>query len=177
MILGLDLSLTSTGWAALGPNGYAETGLIRPPDTGTIGSRLNHIDTEILRLLNDYGPTDIAIEHPLVRFANATLRLAMVHGVVHRRIDWWDVTDQAAIHDIEPNVLKKLATGNGSASKDDVRGAARNRLGFTGESDDIADAMWLCDYVARQKGWERPALPAVNLTALAPRKPKKKAAA
>lgn len=174
MILGLDLSLTSTGWAALGPNGYIESGLIRPPATGTIGSRLSHIDGKILQLLADFGPTDIAIEHPVGRYADSTIKLAMVHGIVHRRIDWWEVTTlDLTVHDVEPTVLKKLATGRGNADKDDVRGAARNRLGYTGESDDIADAYWLCDYVARIRGWERPELPAINLTALAPKKPKK----
>lgn len=179
MILGLDLSLNSTGWAVLGPDGSTESGTIRPAKTDPIGHRLLDIDTALLALLERYEPTDVAIEHPVGRYADSTIKIAMVHGIVHRRLAWWNATDPHTVHDIEPTTLKKLATGRGNADKDDVRGAARARLGFTGESDDIADAMWLCDFVARQKGWERPFLPAINLTALAPKKPKakKKAAA
>lgn len=176
MILGLDLSLNSTGWAVLGSDGSASSGTIRPPKTGEIGDRLCHIDGALLTYLECYRPTDVAIEHPVGRYADSTIKIAMVHGIVHRRLAWWNATNPHTVHDIEPTTLKKLATGRGNADKDDVRGAARARLGYTGESDDEADAMWLCDYVARQKGWERPDLPAINLTALTPRKPKKKAA-
>ena len=46
---------------------------------------------------------------------------------------------------IPVGTVKKAATGNGSASKESMVGAANARWGIEVETDDEADALWIAD--------------------------------
>lgn len=45
--------------------------------------------------------------------------------------------------DVPPSTLKKVATGNGNASKEEVLAAAIRKLGYDSHHNDEADALWL----------------------------------
>ncbi|MGE3445909.1 MAG: hypothetical protein AB7L13_25000 [Acidimicrobiia bacterium] len=160
MIAALDLSLTATGWATLDPTGDLRWGTITPPARGhPIGARLDHLRQAVADLAADAHL--VVLETPVVR-SPAALTLGMVHGAVQHRLHELG----RAVLLVAPATLKVLATGKGNAGKADVRGAARTRLGYTGESDDEADACWLADLGARYLGWTRPPLPATHLRAM-----------
>lgn len=165
MIVSFDLSLTSTGWAELhrshadGPH----WGTVVPPPAAKapMGERLECILNTIHERCRN-GCELVVIEAPVVR-SSAAVAIGRVHGVALLVLYRLGIP----VIEVPPASVKMLATGKGNAGKDDVRGAARSRLGYTGESDDEADALWLADAGARLLGWDRPDLPQTHLRALA----------
>lgn len=66
-ILGWDVSSTTVGWCViniLSDNSlqYVASGYLKPLKTGTIFDRLNDIKTKATTIINEYNPTDIALE-------------------------------------------------------------------------------------------------------------------
>ena len=164
MILGLDLSLTATGWCLLRPDGAYTTGTITTNKDRPLPERLLRITNEIT-----YGPVwrthlpdlIVGIEDGVYR-SQAAFKLGLVHGAV--RLELWRHGAQTFY--IPSAVRCKLATGTGNAGKAEVLAAAIRRLGYCGHSEDEADALWIADATARLNGWDRPALPAGHLKAL-----------
>lgn len=160
VVVGLDLSLTSTGWASIAADGTLRWGVIAPPGPRRpIGERLDVLRREVATLTA--GAELVVIEGPVVR-SSAAVALGRVHGVVEHAL--WSLGTRMVI--APPATVKMLATGRGNAAKPDVRGAARQRLGYAGESDDEADAVWLADLGARLLGWPRSPLPQAHLRSL-----------
>lgn len=142
-VLGLDLSATKAGLAA--PTGRLST-LVAPKidtakhGTAEIGRRLWWWHRTLTDLLvKIYQPQIVVIEGAFVhRSGTGTLRVAEVHGVarcaIHRA--------GATLIEVAPAELKKWATGNGNAPKDDMIAAAIQRGGAPA-NDDEADAFLL----------------------------------
>ena len=160
MIVGIDLALTTTGFATLTATGALAWGRIPPPGSRhPIGERLDHLRQHTKSLAVG---AELVVEGTVVR-SSAAVALGQVHGAVLHGL--WELGSRVVV--VSPATVKTLATGRGNAPKPDVRGAARNGLGYTGESDDEADACWLADLGGRLLGFDRPALPQVHLRALA----------
>ncbi|MGH6920762.1 MAG: crossover junction endodeoxyribonuclease RuvC, partial [Geminicoccaceae bacterium] len=70
---------------------------------------------------------------------NALVSLGELRGVV--RVALFEAG--LPVVEVAPASLKRYASGRGNASKADVLVAAVKRLGYTGSSDDEADALWL----------------------------------
>lgn len=134
--LGLDLSLTSTGWAVVDDDSR-DYGRIATGHRGM--RRLALLRDEVLTLAGR-GPDLIAVEgYSMGSRSSAVTGLAELGGVVRLALTeaghrWVDVS---------PSTLKTYATGKGNASKNDVLAAAIRRLGYDGSSSDEADALWL----------------------------------
>jgi Holliday junction resolvasome RuvABC endonuclease subunit len=136
-VVGLDLSLTATGIAY--PDGTAAT-----LHTGTWRGmpRLGLIWDRVAQVLNstDPSPDLVVIEgYSYASQGRAVVSMGELGGLV-RYMLWrngWRYIEVA------PGTLKKYATGKGSASKNAMLIAARDRLGYTGEDNDQADALWL----------------------------------
>lgn len=135
-IVGLDLSLTSTGIAV--PDGTTLTLNARTVDPRE--ARLNQLGTDLWRLLER--------EHP---------QLAVIEGYslhspgplgLTRRAEWVGVAllnlrrMRCPVVEIPPTTLKSWATGNGHATKDAMVTAAHAAGGHP-ENDDEADAYLL----------------------------------
>ena len=167
MILGLDLSLTATGWATIHPDGTTRTGII--PDTkGHIADRLAAWEESLYAHLNTQ-PTAIYVED-LGGTQHGAFELGMVHAMFWRVTWGCDLTDRVTL--VNAATLKTYATGKGNASKSLVLVEAVKRLGYDGYDNNEADALWLADIGARLHGYQRPALPAAHLRALERLKPK-----
>lgn len=145
-VLGLDLSLTSTGFALFDVNGgIVRVGCVRTSlrlkrsEGGrecSVEERLDLIVSELSGLW--CGHLDlIAIEAELYSTHVAGL-LGMVHGAV--RLAAFRESD-APIVTCAPTSLKKWATGSGRAIKEDMIYAAQ-KSGYEGGQSDEADA-WL----------------------------------
>lgn len=137
-VVGLDLSLTATGIAAMTPQGF-RTRRVSVEGTGII--RLRRLVAEIER--DTEHATLVVIEGPSYGSIGA--------GTHERAGLWWLVRDMlwqqgvpTAV--VPPSNLKKYAVGIGGgpkASKDAVLVAAARRWpAFEGRNDE-ADALWL----------------------------------
>lgn len=138
-ILALDLA-TSTGWATLEssrPN-------TRYCGTWNLGVKARH-GLRFQRLAQHIGPKQpevICFENTIVRGANAAIFLAGLRGIL---LKWCEDNEIPPAVGVPIGTVKKHATGNGRASKDDMVAAAVAR-GWTPDSDDAADALWVLDY-------------------------------
>lgn len=134
-VLGLDLSLTSTGVATA-----SWTRPVRPKKL-TGYPRLRYIRGAILDLVIEAAPTLVVVEGP---------SYGSVSRSQHERGGlWWllcEVIDDAGIPIAvaPPKNIKKYATGNGNADKDAVLLAACRRFGWFEGGNDEADALWAC---------------------------------
>ncbi len=159
--LGLDLSLTGTGWAT-----PAGTGTLSPPaKVGNGVDRLRWIRDRVLELAWPL-PDLVAIEGAAFGQARGTSRLhaqGELSGVVRVALHELGVP----VVDVPPAVVKRTATGKGNAPKEAVLAAAIRRLGFEGHSPDAADARWILEAVGHRYTlpW-RTALPVAHLAKL-----------
>lgn len=160
-IVGIDISLTSTGVATPG-------GTIHVPTTGrrrdsllARHQRLTHIARSVLEHIADAD-------------------LAVIEGPSHHSVGgstwdrgglWWLITDGLLSRDIptavvSPNGRAKYATGSGAARKTAVIDAAETRYARTFANDDEADAWVLMAMGYHQAGQPLAEVPPVHALAL-----------
>jgi Holliday junction resolvasome RuvABC endonuclease subunit len=136
-IIGLDLSLTSTGVAL--PDGTTVT--IRPRHVDPRGRRLNDLAGQLTTLLGKWTP-QVAI---LEGYAPSGRRFWVSFAY---RAEWTGLAltllqrYRVAVVEVGPGKLKKYATGRGDADKDQMVAAA-HAAGGTPANDDEADAYLL----------------------------------
>ena len=137
-MVGLDLSLTSTGYA-IGENGRARPGLLVPPDGRNRGvRRLAWVRDAVLELAASAELVAIEGYSFSSKFSHAHA-LGELGGVVRLAL----AEAGAVMVEVPPKCVKLFASGKGNASKDEVLVAAVKRLGYGGHSKDEADALWL----------------------------------
>jgi Holliday junction resolvasome RuvABC endonuclease subunit len=135
-VLGLDVSLTSTGVAL--PNG--RTLVICPPRLRPVPERLDHLLNEVRRLVAAHAPQVCAIEgYSLGGLRGiAPVRLAEAGGLVR----WALWRRGVPVVDVPPSTLKVYAVGHGHAEKAQMVDAVQ-RYAPDVVYDDQADA-WAC---------------------------------
>lgn len=160
-VIGLDLSLTSTGYACVTAIGrHAET-IRRPQYKGT--ERLRSIRDAIVHRVDGTKPALVVLEeYAFSRAAAHSHQLGELGGVVRLALDDCGVRWTTLL----PNVLKKYATGVGNADKHAMVAAAIRRLGYEGSSPDEADALWLACAGHQLLGRPVVDLPRTNVAAL-----------
>jgi crossover junction endodeoxyribonuclease RuvC len=146
-ILGLDLSLTSPGFAVIEvkrnkPRLIAAANFTTDSLTGQ-ALRYEEIEAFALLFIRDHKPFDVVTREiwpPARNFAQND----KIHGA-------WSAVDRALARygyevsvNMTPSNVKKTVTGDGSAKKDKVAEAVRNILGLPADykfdSDDQSDA-------------------------------------
>lgn len=166
-VVGLDLSLTSTG-VVIVDGGVAVTRLVR--SSGAKSATLTQRAVRIDRLASSivagvpFGAL-VVVEQPA--YGQTT-------GSHHDRSGlWWLVTRALilggwTVVEVTPGGLKKYATGKGNASKDTVLAAVVKRyLDIDVTDNNIADALVLAAMGARHLGTPiEQSLPLANLSAL-----------
>ena len=156
-ILGIDPSLSSTGWAVIsiedGRPYLLDHGALKTDSKRPHGERLAYIRASLDAVFWEYAPV-IAIpkEKGFSRHARTTQALYKVHGVIEEMFAY----DDGEVVDIPPTTVKKHVTGSGRASKEDVAGAVRQALGLREDyeikTDDETDAMAVAVAYAIQAG-------------------------
>lgn len=147
-ILSMDLSLNGSAFAVgkvVGGALYIEElttvdNKTRKYANLTHGEKLKRIGEELIGLLARYDITEIVRERGFSRHNKSTQALYKVHGVV----DY--VLEQYGYRDTEPAIpattVKKLVTGSGKASKEEVMRALEQYVGRQEySSDDESDAV------------------------------------
>lgn len=143
-VIGIDLSLTSTGLGISRGAGVA-TARLKPPAKLAGLDRMHWIIGEIYAYTPDRARADLAVIEGPSYGNQGTGRQAGHH---ERAGLWWLVCDKLhglriPVAVVPPATVKKYATGKGNAGKDEVLSAAvRRNEEFQGGNDE-ADAMWL----------------------------------
>ena len=151
-ILGVDPGLNRTGYALLerssrGPV-LREGGLIRSTRGLSLAERVHEIASGLCEVLDEFQPTVLAIEQvfSLVKNPKSALLMAHARGAILSAA----VGHGIPVVHYTPTQVKRLLTGSGKASKDQIQRAIKSELGLDRllEPHDVADAfaVALCHY-------------------------------
>ena len=152
IVLGVDPGLNRTGYAILersatGPV-LREGGVIRSTASLTLAERIREIGHGVREVISEFRPDVLAIEQVFSspQFPRTAIMMAHARGVI-----LFAASDaNVAVVDYAPREIKRLLTGSGKASKEQVQHAIRNelRLDSVLEPNDVADAfaVALCHY-------------------------------
>jgi len=139
--IGVDPSSQRVGLAALHENGDLAHHQLHA--TGDVADRFVWLRAEIRGWLAPYADTGVmcaVIEDPATHQAGSTLRASL--GVVLEATR--SMLPNTAVHVLKSTQIKRLALGNGAGKKADLMAGAR-LLGYTGASQDVADAVCCAD--------------------------------
>ena len=120
-ILGIDPGLRRTGWGVIESDGnrlsFVGCGSVEPPDGLPLASRLLAIHEGLAAVLNDFKPTEAAVEQTFVnKDGVATLKLGQARGVAMLAPAMFGI----AVSEYAPNQVKKTVVGAGHADKNQV---------------------------------------------------------
>ena len=150
-IIGLDCA-TRTGWAVLESDGMTHE--LLSSGWEEFRSRKKRIQagelyaafgTFLDELIRDEMPAALAYEMPHQRGGEATRKLINLTG----RVEELGYQHDIPVYSIHSGTIKRLATGNGHACKDEMILAASRIAGHQIKSDDEADAIMTAVACAR----------------------------
>lgn len=142
-ILGLDPSLSSTGWGVIEANGnrlqYVADGFIPTDAKMPIEERLDIIFRTLCEVIATYQPTEAAIEKTFLnKNPESSLKLSMARGVVILAAGY----NHIPLYEFEPNKVKKALVGVGHAEKSQVETMIKILLpGCAPKNNDSSDAL------------------------------------
>lgn len=142
-VLGLDASLTSTGYAYIDSYDKVRIGCIKPRTRGA--ARLAFIRDSVKELITRAAPDLVSLEGYAMGFNSGKSRLfdiGELGGVL--RLLVWECKIPLLI--VPPSTLKQFITGNGAAKKFHIRAALRELYSIDIDQDDQADAYALLKY-------------------------------
>jgi crossover junction endodeoxyribonuclease RuvC len=151
-VLGIDPGLNRTGYAVLerGPRGpvLREGGVIRSTQKLPLSQRVFEIGQGVREVFEQYQPAVMAIEQVFstVQYPKTALLMAHARGAIL----FAAAERNAQVVHYTARQIKRLLTGSGKASKDQVQHAIRHELHLKDllEPNDVADAVAvaLCHY-------------------------------
>lgn len=155
-IVGLDLSLTSTGWA----NEW-KTGTIKSKQDGA--PRLAEIRNAVLQVVYDAEAELVVIEGYSFNSRQGGERIGELGGVIRVAL----FGNKVPYIEIAPSARAQYATGSGRASKDRVVAAIAARTGIAFRNSDECDAWILRAMALDHYGAPIVRMPETHRTALA----------
>lgn len=142
-ILGLDPSLSSTGWGIIEVESnrlrYVADGFIPTDAKQPIAERLAQIHKTLRDVIELYRPDEAAIEQVFLNNnAVSTIKLGMARGVVIMAPALFNIP----VTEYEPNKVKKAVVGVGKAEKSQVETMVKILLpGCQPKNNDSSDAL------------------------------------
>ena len=151
-VLGIDPGLNRTGYAILEQSKQSPTlregGVVRSTKEFALAERVHEIATGLREVLDEFCPSVVAIEQVFSHVAHPKTAILMAHarGVIlltaaERKLP--------VVH-YTPTQIKRLLTGSGRASKEQIQRAIQQELRLKRmlEPNDVADAaaVALCHY-------------------------------
>lgn len=151
-LLGIDPGLQRTGYSlvertANGPV-LREGGVVRSEKGATLARRVREIASGVCEVLDEFRPQAVAIEQVFSLGRNPKTALLMAHarGAILAAV----AEREIPIVHFTPRQIKRLLTGSGKATKDQVQRAIQREFGLEQilEPNDVADAsaVALCLY-------------------------------
>ncbi len=158
IIIGIDPGTNVMGYGIIGVKGKSPVavamGVIKLSRFESHYLRLSRIYERVLSLVEQYLPDEMAIEAPFFgKNVQSMLKLGRAQGVAIAAA----LARQVPIHEYEPRKIKQAITGNGAASKEQVREMLRRILNIAPENLtdelDSTDALGaaLCHYYELQR--------------------------
>ena len=144
-IIGLDPALRFTG-VAIYDEGDVDTYTLRTPSDLRGGARLDWIANQLADTFD--GAALVATEGYAFNARGRGAHLGELGGVIKRLLFKLKVP----LFAVPPASVKKFATGKGNASKEAVLVAAVTSLGYMGNSDHEADALWILTFAMVKEG-------------------------
>jgi crossover junction endodeoxyribonuclease RuvC len=145
LILGIDPGLADTGYAIVNGSGrlpfLLEGGLIRTNRKVPLNFRLKEIYDELVSVIQAKAPTIVAMEDLFTDYRNPSTAILMGHA---RGVCLLAAANCGlSVMSYSPARVKKSLTGNGRASKEQVKAMVRVTLGLREEpsSEHVADAI------------------------------------
>lgn len=142
-ILGLDPSLSSTGWGIIEVDSnrmkYVADGFIKTDAKMDIADRLAVIHDTLKKVIESYKPDEAAIEQVFMNDnPTSTIKLGMARGVVILAPALFGIN----VIEYEPNKVKKAVVGVGKAAKGQVETMVKVLLpGCKPKNNDSSDAL------------------------------------
>jgi crossover junction endodeoxyribonuclease RuvC len=160
-ILGLDPGLQTTGYGVLeasdrGPR-VVDAGVIRSAegrDPADMAKRLKALYDGLCEVLTEWKPAEMAVEQLYAHYDHPRTAILMAHarGVYFLA----GAQHNIPVYSYAATKVKKVVTGSGRASKEQMQHAIARELGLAGppEPHDVADALGiaLCHYFATNSG-------------------------
>lgn len=152
LCLGIDPGLQRTGYALIqrtvaGPS-LLEGGVLRSDSGKTLAERVHEIGRGVQELIEEFRPEAMAVEQVFSHVQNPKTALLLAHA--RGAILFAAAEAKISIVHYSPRQVKKLLTGSGRASKEQIQHAVRNELRLDNllEPNDVADAcaIALCHY-------------------------------
>lgn len=143
LILGLDPSLSCTGWGVVRVEGsrisHVANGQVKTDAKAALPDRLAHLDSVLAAVIVDHAPDCAAVEEVFVNEnPQSTLKLAHARGVALLACARGGVP----VTEYAPRLVKKAIVGTGAAAKEQVQAMLRVLLpGATLAGADAADAL------------------------------------
>lgn len=153
-IMGIDQSYNSTGYCILKGNTIVEVGIIKSNKDDDIYTRALAIATQLVEKVKQHNITTVKMEGlAFSGFGNATRDLAGLLFTIVTQLRQHN--PNISIEIVQPTSLKKMATGNGKATKKDMMASvpiealstitSSGYKASTGMAD-LVDAYWLATY-------------------------------
>lgn len=142
-ILGLDPSLSSTGWGVIEVENnrlkYVADGFIKTDPKMPLPERLAIIHKTLNQVIETYRPDEAAIEQVFLNEnPTSTIKLGMARGVVIMAPALFDIP----VTEYEPTKVKKALVGVGRAEKSQVETMVKVLLpGCKPKNNDSSDAL------------------------------------
>lgn len=144
-ILGVDPGLITTGYGIIdvvnGEPALLEGGIIRTPTTLPLEKRLSTIFYGIQELVLEFLPECLALEeiHTQIERPRVAVMMGHARGVICLAA----AVNQIPVSSYAPTQIKSALTGNGRASKEQIRRMIELRLKLktTPEPLDVSDAL------------------------------------
>ncbi len=142
-IIGLDPSLTCTGWGVIEASGnrltHVANGQVKTDAKAPLAERLLEIDQALAAVLAEYRPEAGAVEEVFVnQNGQSTLKLGQARGVCLLAL----AKAGLSVAEYAPTLVKQVVVGTGRAEKAQVQAMLKVLLpGATPAGADAADAL------------------------------------
>ncbi|MXO62810.1 crossover junction endodeoxyribonuclease RuvC [Qipengyuania oceanensis] len=143
LILGLDPSLSCTGWGIIRAEGsrisHVANGQVKTDPKAPIAARLDHLHSAVAAVIAAHAPDRAAAEEVFAnKNAQSTLKLAQARGAVLAACGQANLL----VNEHAARLVKKAVVGTGGADKTQVQAMLRVLLpGARVEGADAADAL------------------------------------
>ncbi|WP_337192853.1 crossover junction endodeoxyribonuclease RuvC [Alteraurantiacibacter buctensis] len=143
LILGLDPSLSCTGWGLVRSEGallsHVANGQIKSDPAATMPARLSHLQSALAAVIAEYRPDRAAAEEVFLnKNPQSTLKLAQARGAVLAACG----AAGLAVNEHAARLVKKAVVGTGAAEKAQVQAMLKVLLpGVHLAGADAADAL------------------------------------
>jgi crossover junction endodeoxyribonuclease RuvC len=142
-ILGIDPGSSATGYGVVDRSAgrlvHVSHGTLRPPRDVPLASRLDYLHRTVAEVIARHGPDCVAVEQV---FVAASPRSALVLGQARGAILAAVAARGLPVNEYAPTRIKRSVTGNGRASKRQVKVMVKRLLALDRlPADDAADAL------------------------------------